>query len=419
MMIASFLMASFARAEPVARTTSTSRQFIVYGADVHLRGAVAQLAEQTKSDALRTLRIPDGWRTPILVNLQLPQPNMPEVPAVSLNFSQTGFGLKLQLDLLAGPEVEPTVFQRELLRATLLEISYRNLPDLSPGQPYVEPPDWLLEGLLVAGADKTLLVEALQNAVAGNRVPPLREVVQQKLGLLEGESRTMFRAHSYALVEMLIAQRDGSVRLARLLNDLPHSPSDLLADLNAHFPELSAGSEKRWQAAVKRAALRHDVGLLTFFATARALDELLQSPIGNSLDDKRVVTLRDCAIPSLRVRINNAALRVIDQRSAFFLARAHPLLRDLVLEYQRCLGLLARGKNRDAAKRCAHAESLRSAITQRMNTLDDYMNWFEATQLKSSSGAFTGYLRSVDSIRSTVRHDALSVYLDTVEQQRP
>ena len=62
------------------RTVSTSRQFVVYGADVALRGAVSQLAEETKTNLLALLRRTDSWETPIVVNLQYPQANRPELP---------------------------------------------------------------------------------------------------------------------------------------------------------------------------------------------------------------------------------------------------------------------------------------------------------------------------------------------------
>jgi hypothetical protein len=58
-------------------------------------------------------------------------------------------------------------------------------------------------------------------------------------------------------------------------------------------------------------------------------------------------------------------------------------------------------------------------LTVRMTEIDDYMNWFEATQMKSASGNFTGYLKAVDqsSFQPARRHDPLSVYVDALEDQ--
>src|SRR5260221_11420562 len=74
------------------RTVSTSRQFILYGTDVGLRGAISHLAEETKTNLLTILRRSDSWKTPIVINLQFPQANVPEIPPAALHFSQTGAG---------------------------------------------------------------------------------------------------------------------------------------------------------------------------------------------------------------------------------------------------------------------------------------------------------------------------------------
>ncbi|HEV2095138.1 MAG TPA: hypothetical protein VGQ82_01405, partial [Chthoniobacterales bacterium] len=135
-------------ADALPRSVSTSRQFIVYGADPPLRGAVCELAERTKGKLLSTVKTRDEWKIPIVVNAQYPQANAPDLPAASLTFSQTGFGLKIQLDLLIPPDVNAAAVQRELLRATLLEIMYRERTNLSPGSAYMQPPPWLLEGIV-------------------------------------------------------------------------------------------------------------------------------------------------------------------------------------------------------------------------------------------------------------------------------
>jgi hypothetical protein len=57
-------------------------------------------------------------------------------------------------------------------------------------------------------------------------------------------------------------------------------------------------------------------------------------------------------------------------------------------------------------------------LAARMNDVDDYMNWFEATQLKTKSGIFSNYLKAVEEQRDVPRRrDALSVYLDSFELQ--
>src|SRR2546430_1316978 len=74
------------------RSVSPSQQFIIYGADAPLRGAVSELAEKTKANLLALLRQPDRWMTPLVINLQSPEADRPEIPPAALRFSQTGFG---------------------------------------------------------------------------------------------------------------------------------------------------------------------------------------------------------------------------------------------------------------------------------------------------------------------------------------
>src|SRR5713101_5018292 len=130
------------------RSVSPSRQFIVYGADTSVRGAISELAEQTKANLIALLRRADDWKTPVVINLQWPQANLPEIPRAALHFSQTGSGLKLQLDLIIGREVDRTAVERELLQTILLEMIYRIEPEIVPGTAYMEPPNWLMDGLL-------------------------------------------------------------------------------------------------------------------------------------------------------------------------------------------------------------------------------------------------------------------------------
>ena len=100
---------------------------------------------------------------------------MPEVPPAALHFSQTGFGLKLQLDLTIAPNFNSAATERELLRAILLEMIYRGQGDIAAGTAYVDPPDWLLDGALAHAADRDskLLAEALEPLLAADKIMPL------------------------------------------------------------------------------------------------------------------------------------------------------------------------------------------------------------------------------------------------------
>jgi hypothetical protein len=102
-----------------------------------------------------------------------------------------------------------------------------------------------------------------------------------------------------------------------------------------------------------------------------------------------------------------------------FIGQANPVLRPVAREYQQIAALLARGKRRGIAKRLTRLQVTREKLAARMSDVDDYMNWFEATQVSARSGAFTDYLRAARQPQATGsrRGDPISVYLDTLEDQ--
>jgi hypothetical protein len=177
-------------AASLEHSVSPSRQFVIYGADAELRGAVSSVAERTKTNLLALLRQRDNWIVPIVVNLQPQQANLPEIPPADLRFSQTGFGLKLQLDVTISKNLDASLMERELLRAILLEMIYRKESHIAAGTVIVEPPDWLIDGVLALapGRDRGQLVEALTTA---DKAEPLETFLRQRGGLLDSAGRTL------------------------------------------------------------------------------------------------------------------------------------------------------------------------------------------------------------------------------------
>src|SRR5438034_7406259 len=263
-----------------AYSTSPSRQFVIYGADATLRGAISELAEQTKTNLLGLLRQRDGWKTAIVINLHSQQANLPEIPPANLRVSQTGFGVKLQLDLTVGQNFDGSLVERQLLRAILFEMVYRDDGELAPGARLVEPPDWLLEGALALtpGREREALVEALSTADKGKS---LQEFLGQRFDLLDSAGRMLYRAYSVALVQLLLGEVCGRACLARLLCNLSHASNDRVADLKACFPQLRDDVATEWRSSVARLSEHQTYQLLTFAESERRLDELLQIKISD------------------------------------------------------------------------------------------------------------------------------------------
>jgi hypothetical protein len=405
-------------AAPLEHSVSPSRQFIIFGGNRVLRSAVSDAAERTKSKVLTLLQVRDQWSVPILLNLQRPQANIPEIPPVLLDFSQTGAGLKIQLDLLVTPDSQPAVFQREILRAVLLEMSYRSLPSLPAGTPYIAPPDWLLDGILTLDNESPEIFDGL-DTVAANP-PTLKDFLTQRPSLLDSPSRTLYRACASALLRVLLEHDSGHAQLARYIADLPRASTDMLADFQSHFPWLGSDSgamEKTWRENIPRVASERRFALLTFAATSEQLDECLLTKIAQDRGKKDSLTL-DETVRTSRSNIDTVSAKKLGERLMLLTTRAHPLLRPIVVDYQLAAESVARKKRHGLAKRLANSRALREKIAARMSEVDDFMNWYEATQAKTASGAFRDYLHaSANNDAIPRRRDALSVYLDVLETQ--
>ena len=416
--ILSVLALQSLRAAPPARSVSPSQQFIIYGADGALRGAVSELAERTKANFLALLRRLDRWKTPVIINLQLSQADVPKIQPAALRFSQTGFGLKLQLDLTVTQDVDGSLVERALLRAIVLEIIYRNQPDIAPGTPYVQPPDWLLDGALALtpGRDRGPLVEAL---LLSEKIMPLEELLRPRsISDLDSPARLLYRAYSFALLQLLVDAMGGPARLAGYIDNLSRPSTDPLADLKAQFPVLGGGAQETWRSSVARLGATQSYQLLAFAETERRLDELLRVRISDPGHPTRTVQLNDLSQRKISAA-EIAAVAAASQDLLLLAARANPVLRPIVREYQQIAALLVNGKRKRLTVRLARLQTTRARLATRMSEIDDYMNWFEATQSKTKSGAFAEYLKAAQEQNEARprRRDALSVYLDALEEQ--
>ena len=92
--------------------------------------------------------------------------------------------------------------------------------------------------------------------------------------------------------------------------------------------------------------------------------------------------------------------------------------RPVVQEYHKNIAFcLARGKTSGIATRLKRVKNARELLVGRVQEIDDYMNWFEATHIRGHSGSFAEYLKAPEEPPKSRRRDAISVYLDSIESQ--
>jgi len=181
---------------------------------------------------------------------------------------------------------------------------------------------------------------------------------------------------------------------------------------------LSNDVEKTWQSAVARLGDTQSYQLLTFTESEQRLNELLNVRVSDSGKSPEQAQLSELAQrkPSATEKM---ALSELSRNLVLFAIRANPVLRPIVREYQQIAALLARGKRKRIIDRLARLQMTHTKLVARMSDVDDYMNWFEATQSSRGSGVFADYLKTAgdSQIPAPRRRDALSVYLDSLAEQ--
>ena len=407
-------------ATSVERSISTSRQFIVYGGDIQLRGVVCDLAERTKLDLLRTIDQRDEWIVPIVISLQSPEANLPEMPRSRMIFAQTGFGLKLQLNLQIDLNVRRSEVRRELLCAILLEMMYRRRTDLPAGTTYVPPPDWLLDGIPMQDDCESAKLSLSGISPLTKRILPLQEFLRLQEGSgLDGPSRVLFSGYAVALVELLTQSPQGRGRLARFIADLPFNSMDPMAELGTHFPVLNdiTFAENIWKSHIERLVRSRPLQFLSVEQTEKQLDEHLHLTVQSEGKKKKFHI--DEFSKFIRNPTARSAFAQLGRDMNLLASRAHPICRPTVSAYARIGTRLARGKTSGITEQLTRLRTSRKAIASRAQKVNDYMNWFEATQASQPSGVFTEPSKEAEK-RPTPehrRHDPISVYLDVLETE--
>ncbi len=415
------LAATEGSAAPVEQSVSTSRQFVVYGTDLAMRGAICDLAERTKRELLAFLEQRDDWTTPIVINAQYPKANLPELPRLSVDVAQTGFGLKLQLDLVVTPEARVPDIRREILRALLLERMYRGQSNMPAGTAYTSPPDWLLDGVPEQQSDfsRERLAGVLALPVSTKNVLPLHKFLEQKRDLLDAAGRLLYRAYSWALIDLLRHSPDWPRRIARFVADLPGSSNDRVAELREHFPDVfgTESAEIGWEKQIARLSTDEPFQLMGIIETERLLAAKLRIKISEQGRDKDYQLEQFAMI--LKSKAGRTALRGLEQDLRALATRANPVYAPIIAEYAEITARVARGRTLGIERRFERLRLDRETLTAQMRQIDDYLNWFEATSLARPSGEFADYMQAAKRAAEPerTRRDPISVYLDAVEAQ--
>ncbi len=408
------------------RATSRSGQFRVNGADGLLRGTVALMAEDAKDELLLLTGEKDAWKVPVSIILQGKQgdPLPPRSLALKLLFNEVGFELRLDVHLSRGIETER--FKHTTTTALLYERALRARPPGQPETPLRAPP-WLVEGLREATAwqqkrSDRRLYEALFKHGGLFKLDDLFGVTEAQYEELDGAMHAAFRVSSGALVMALLKQPQGRPGFLSFLSESAAFEGEMPTLLRRHFPDLNLSQtslEKLWALQIADLTTPTLTEVLTIAETETALDDALHLNFRTAEGDAQRKPLSDWQeINALKDAERAEAVRPAQDSLVRLSYRCFPSYRPLIAEYQIALGAIARNKTKKTSAQLAGLLETRHTMLAKSTRARDYLDWFEITRARQTSGVFEDYLRLKERLHAQPRNrdDNLSKYLDRMNQ---
>jgi hypothetical protein len=406
------------------RSVSASKEFVIYCSDLAMRLAVSSFSEQTKKGILGLLGQDDHWKIPVVITFLREDPAQPDRPASEVRLLSVDGGYKIEVNVSLGRDLAKANFQQQLVRAILLEMEYRDQPPGREGRTYIDPPPWLVEGVTayLHNRDSEVDVDVYKALLNSSHIPPVAEFLSQNTSGMSATSMKLYRACAASLLQLVVGLPNGHACLAAYVHDLPFGHNAPTADFMSHFPALGGSTEsleKWWTLSMARISASDRYKGLSLQETDQKLTALLKItiPTGKTGETKTF------AIGEFKQFIKLPQARAVLTGTVFGLAglqaQSNPLFRPILVEYQTIVADLQRGKTRRIADRLNNVARYRDLVLTRMDQIDDYMNWFEATQMATRSDSFDEYMRTANelSLESPKRDDAINRYLDAVELQ--
>jgi hypothetical protein len=406
---------------------SRTKQFRVSGGDSLVRGTVALLAEETKDELLRLTGEPDEWKVPVTIRLHGKAGDPLPARTVSMRLLVVEGVKELQLDAHLSRGVEQERFKRAVTEALLYERALRTDSGGDSEQPLLVPP-WLSDGLREATAwrlnqSDRRLYEALFKRGGLFKIEDLFAMGENAFEEMDGATRAAYPVSSGALVMALLEQPQGREGFRAFLSEVAAYQGEMPGLLRKHFPELnlSETSLAKWWALqlAAKGGLNLLTDILTIQQTETALAEALRLNFRTAegiVQQKELAAWPELAALEEPERI--AAVRPAQDALVRLSYRCFPSYRPLLAEYQLVLDAIAKNKTRGVAERLAALDGTRATMVARAARARDYLDWFEITRARETSGAFDDYQRLKERLKANPhqRKDNLSAYLDRMDR---
>ncbi len=405
-------------------TESRSRQFVVHGANLQVRNAVATMADETRKALVDEIGGGADFKNPIVIQLR----GMPGGKVPPNLFAVQGFGLKngfrLQLDIHLARGVDREELERRILELLIFE---RSLRGRNPNgfEDRLLVPDWLLEGLLEKfrwkrkEGDRNLYAALFKRKALFTVERLLPEEAARGLGAGE---RAAFRASSGALVMALLEQNGGKEGMAGFLGEIATFEGLPMALLMKHFPEMNLGEnslEKWWALQLARMAEAPVTEMMTIAETEKALDAALVIRFDNGQGgsiELQSAQFRDVVALDPERRL--AAIKPVADRLILMSFRSFPGHGPVISGYLAILGDLMADRDENLDARLAKLEESRVYLRQTGTRMRDILEWYHITTAREVSGEFEDYMKTKEALERdpTPRTGPISEYLDSIQK---
>ena len=443
--------------DKIGRTYSEGSPFIIWGGNRTQRSNLFTAAGVVRRAVQETLHLNDRWYYPIVLQIREPLASgTDQRPPVWTTISQVEGGFRIEINLVPRRQAVPgPLLQENLVRAILADqvLKGKAGQDLAGTTP--PPPDWLLHGTLALMDYRQLgrMSRTFSRIFQLGRVLSVQDILNAEPAGMDSVSLTIYRVSCGGLLMMLLEQPKGPEQLAKLLPALAQQGTDPGLLIERAFPALtgSANSLSKWwslqiaalsqpgldevqkpdetgQQLAEALILRYSQpppkekrpnAIKRFFTPDKAAapaPSLDPTPEASPLlscgieDFARVLALPDPAPVFNQVELALTRLML----------RAHPIYRPIIQEYQDNVRSLAKGKSgKTLPATFQRLATTRQKLATALRGIEDHLDWYEATQSTTLSGAFEDYLEAAGELEKPrpPRTDAISRYLDEMEAE--
>ncbi len=408
---------------PLQRSVTSSKQFYIYFNDRTVRSKLARKVEDIKTHWLETLKLKDHWKAPIIIRLVAVRPA--RSPRLRTSFFESdNRELKLQVDVYEPSAVQGAEFEIEICRALCLELGYRGVPPKA-GKSFTQPPAWLLDALVEDARARSEGVSAsIYNTIIERGPPPkLEAFLRQNPDILDATSRALYRAQALGLLRALMGTAEGPKRMVEYLSGLPKLNANDAKGLLAAFPGLDdnpAKLNKLWVLAIANVSATDRIRPLSVAQTQKELSQImsLSAPEDPKKPNGAIIT-GPAAMPAVaRTDGGRFTLRQKSEELLRLEVRAHPLLRPMIGEYRRIASELTIKPRKNVTGEIAKNMELTNAVIEKSQQVEDYLNWYEAAKIQTSSGEFDALpLQNPDVPDFNARNDSVTRYMDDIEER--